>query len=183
MSVAAAGGLSGPASAGRTEAAAAVPYVSPLRAEARVAVAAGASALPIAPAEPVPTYLEPPGMTASNGAGEDRDEEPSLPDEARQRASGVNAARTVPTEAGGDAVLHVRFRSAVGTDRLVGAMEEVKALLRARPGATRVVLHLPQGSGRDALPMELRSRVAYDADLLAEVSRRLGDGIVELQLA
>jgi hypothetical protein len=29
--------------------------------------------------------------------------------------------------------------------------------------------------------MELRSRVAYDADLLAEVGRRLGRG-VELQL-
>jgi hypothetical protein len=31
--------------------------------------------------------------------------------------------------------------------------------------------------------MELSRRVAYDADLLAEVRRRLGDGLVELRLA
>jgi hypothetical protein len=31
--------------------------------------------------------------------------------------------------------------------------------------------------------MELRRGVAYDAELLAEVRRRLGDGIVELSLS
>jgi hypothetical protein len=31
--------------------------------------------------------------------------------------------------------------------------------------------------------MELRRGVAYDAELLAEVNRRLGEGIVELRLA
>jgi hypothetical protein len=31
--------------------------------------------------------------------------------------------------------------------------------------------------------MELRRGVAYDAELLAEIQRRLGTGIVELQLA
>ena len=31
--------------------------------------------------------------------------------------------------------------------------------------------------------MELRRGVAYDAELLAEVRRRLGDGLVELRLA
>ena len=34
-----------------------------------------------------------------------------------------------------------------------------------------------------ALPMELRRGVAYDAELLAEVRRRLGDGLVDLRLA
>jgi hypothetical protein len=160
-----------------------VAYVSPLRAEARGPATIDAPALPIAPVEPMPTYLEPPGLTAPNGAGDERDDEPPLPDEARQRVSGANAAPTAPTEASAETVLHVRFRPAAGTDRLVDAMEQVRSLLRARPGATRVVIYLPQGSGRDALPMELRTRVAYDADLLAEVSRRLGDGIVELQLA
>jgi hypothetical protein len=62
-------------------------------------------------------------------------------------------------------------------------MEEVRTLLRSRPGGTRVVLHVPQGGGRDALPMELRVGVAYDADLLGEVGRRLGSGLVELRLA
>ena len=37
--------------------------------------------------------------------------------------------------------------------------------------------------GGEALPMELRRGVAYDAELLAEVHRRLGDGLVELRLA
>jgi hypothetical protein len=31
--------------------------------------------------------------------------------------------------------------------------------------------------------MELRLGVAYDAELVAEIRRRLGDGLVELRLA
>jgi hypothetical protein len=62
-------------------------------------------------------------------------------------------------------------------------METVKVLLRDRPGGTRVVLHVPAPGGGDALPMELRWGVAYDAELLAEVRRQLGDGLVELRLA
>jgi hypothetical protein len=56
-------------------------------------------------------------------------------------------------------------------------------LLRDRPGGTKVVLHVPAPSGGQALPMELRWGVAYDAELLAEVRRQLGDGLVELRLA
>ena len=37
-------------------------------------------------------------------------------------------------------------------------------------------------AGGSALPMELRP-VAYDAELVAEVQRRVGDGVVELELA
>jgi hypothetical protein len=62
-------------------------------------------------------------------------------------------------------------------------MEQVKELLRARPGGTKVVIHVPGPNGGTALPMELRRGVAYDAELLAEVRRRLGDGLVELRLA
>ena len=62
-------------------------------------------------------------------------------------------------------------------------METFKAVLRDRPGATRVVIHVPASGGGAALPMELRRGVAYDAELLAEVRRRLGDGLVELRLA
>jgi OB-fold nucleic acid binding domain len=159
---------------GRSSRASSVEYVSPLRAEARSAVGP-----PIAPAEPIPTYDEPPDLAAAMG---ERDDEPPLPDEARLRASGASAAPTAPTEATSDRILHVRFLHAAGTDRLVGAMEEVRMLLRARPGVTRVVLHLPQSGGHEPLPMELRTRVAYDAELLAEMSR-LGNGIVDLQLA
>jgi hypothetical protein len=62
-------------------------------------------------------------------------------------------------------------------------MEGVREVLRARPGATRVVVHVPQGGGKPPLPMELRSGVAYDAELRAEVVRRLGDVMVDLSLA
>jgi hypothetical protein len=128
----------------------------------------------------VPTYSEPPGLSV---AGEEPDDEPPLPDEERARATAATTAPTTPLDAGPGGVLHVRFNQDAETDRLVGAMEEVRGLLRARPGATRVVLHVPQGGGRDALPMELRVGVAYDADLLGEVSRRLGAGLVDLRLA
>ena len=37
--------------------------------------------------------------------------------------------------------------------------------------------------GGQALPMELRWGVAYDAELLAEVRRQLGEGLVEMRLA
>jgi hypothetical protein len=80
-------------------------------------------------------------------------------------------------------VLHVRFETAAGTDRLIGAMEQFKALMLDRPGATRVVIHVPGPGGGAALPMELRRGVAYDAELLAEVRRRLGEGLVDLRLA
>jgi len=65
---------------------------------------------------------------------------------------------------------------------LVRAMETVKLLLRDRPGGTKVVIHVPSPGGQ-ALPMELRWGVAYDAELLAEVRRQLGEGLVDLRLA
>jgi len=137
-----------------------IPYVSPLRADARREEGTGpASGLP------------------------QQDDEPPLPDELRDRALAADAAPTRPIDAPPGGVLHVRFRPTAGTERLVGAMEQVRTLLRDRPGGTAVVLHLPQGGGRTALPMELRTRVAYDAELLAELDRRLGDGVVELNLA
>jgi DNA polymerase-3 subunit alpha len=162
--------------------------VSPLRPEARPAEFGGPygvaldpqMTVPIAPAEPVPTYLEPAGLS---GPGDDRDEEPPLPDEARERVVDGTTIPTAPVEAGPGRVLHVYFSATTGTDRLVGAMEEVRSVLRARPGTTPVVVHVPQTSGEDARPMSLRSGVAYDIDLLAEVSRRLATGIVELRLA
>jgi hypothetical protein len=61
-------------------------------------------------------------------------------------------------------------------------MEELSALLKQRPGATRVVFHIPQQDGA-TLPMEVRLGVAYDAELLAEVGRRLGEGLVRLEIA
>ncbi len=157
-----------------------IPFVSPLRAEARPPRADALGVLPaIAPAEPIPTYDEPPG---ARWAAPDRDDEPALPDEARRAAVGVATAPTLAAEAGPGQVLHVRFSQAAGADRLVHAMEAFKVVLRDRPGATRVIIHLPAAAGGSPLPMELRRGVAYDAELLAEVRRRLGEGLVELRL-
>jgi hypothetical protein len=61
-------------------------------------------------------------------------------------------------------------------------MEELSAMLKQRPGATRVVFHIPQQGG-STLPMEVRPGVAYDTELLAEVGRRLGEGLVRLEIA
>jgi hypothetical protein len=134
----------------------------------------------IDPGEPVPTYLAGPGSVAVAPA--DDGDEPAVPDEARARIV-ADATSGGPVTAGPDSVLHVRFETAAGTDRLIGAMEQFKALMLDRPGATRVVIHVPGPGGGAALPMELRRGVAYDAELLAEVRRRLGDGLVDLRLA
>jgi hypothetical protein len=173
----------GPAPAGVGAPATAPPaaFVSPKREEVDGA-GAPPDALPrIQPGEPVPTYLEAPGAIAADADGEVGDE-PAVPDEARGRIVG-DATADVPVAAGPESVLHVRFEGGAGPDRLVRAMETVKVLLRDRPGGTRVVLHVPAPGGGQALPMELRWGVAYDAELLAEVRRQLGDGLVELRLA
>jgi len=162
-----------------------IEYVSPLRGGAMPAAgplerpASAVSTLPrIAPAEPMATYAE------ASGAPElvDHDVEPALPDEARSRAAAEAAAATSPVEAApAGSVLHVRFGGAPAT-QLVSAMETFRQLARDRPGDTRVVVYVP-GQGGAALPMELRKGVAYDAELLAEVRRRLGDTMVQLSVA
>jgi hypothetical protein len=111
----------------------------------------------------------------------DHDVEPALPDEARSRAAADAAAVTEPIEAApSGTVLHVRFGGAPAM-QLVSAMETFRQLARERPGDTRVVVHVP-AQGGSALPMELRSGVAYDADLLAEVRRRLGDAVAQVSV-
>jgi hypothetical protein len=150
------------------------PMVSPLRGDG------GPSApLPvIAPADPVPTYIGP----DAGPLDDDRDPEPAVPDEARDQI--LDSARAnAPVDARAGAILHVRFARHAAPERLVSAMEAFKGVLRDRPGGTKVVIHVPGPSGGEPLPMELRRGVAYDAELLAEVRRRLGEGVVDLQLA
>lgn len=165
-----------------------IAYVSPLRGgripdagPLELATVARAVALPpIAPAEPLPTY---PGSPTREPIGSpEHDDEPALPDEAREREAASAMAPTQPVQAPEtDSVLHAHFRPGPAGG-LVEAMRAFQALVRERPGETRVVAHVP-GPGGAALPMELRTPVAYDAELLAEVRRRLGEGIVDLRLA
>ncbi|MGZ9277325.1 MAG: DNA polymerase III subunit alpha, partial [Candidatus Limnocylindrales bacterium] len=139
-----------------------------------------------APPEPISAYPEPAAgigaFAGGNGAAAvDEVDEPAVPDEARARIV-ADATADAPVAAGPDTVLHVRFEDGARPDRLVSAMEAVKLLLRDRPGGTRVVIHVPSPGGGATLPMELRWGVAYDAELLAEVRRRCGEGVVELRL-
>jgi DNA polymerase-3 subunit alpha len=180
--------------------AAEIPYVSPLRggvmppdgplrpapitARAAAVVAdrdpatrPGPSLPPISPAVPVPTYLEEPGELSTAA---DADLEPALPDEARSRvtdAAGAPTAATATPSPG--SVLHIRFvRNAAA--RLVPAMEMLHQVIRERPGETPVVIHIPGGAG--ALEYPIQTPVAYDAELLAEIQRRIGADLVDLQL-
>jgi DNA polymerase-3 subunit alpha len=146
-------------------------------------------------AVPEPADLAPPGLAhlpdeplSSLPAPEDLvslapdREEPPLPDEARAVAARASAAPTVPLEAPASGILNVRFTRGADTGRIVTAMEELRAMLKERPGATRVVFHIPQQGGA-TLPLEVRGGVAYDAELLAEAQRRLGEGLVRLDLS
>ena len=103
-----------------------------------------------------------------------------MPDEARARIV-ADATADAPVDAGPrhDPARAVR-RQRAAPSAMVGAMEAFRAVMRDRPGTTRVVIHVPGPGGGE---MELRRGVAYDAELLAEVRRRLGDGLVELRLA
>jgi hypothetical protein len=170
-------GVATSAGAAGTPGSPAVPYVSPRRAGAvsDARPAEPAATLPaIVPAEPVSTYPTTPAV----GLGSDADDEPAVPDEARSRIV-ADATADAPTDAGPGTILHVRFAGNAPSDRVVGAMEAFKTVMRDRPGATRVVIHVPGPGGGE---MELRRGVAYDAEMLAEVRRRLGDGLVDLRL-
>ena len=90
------------------------------------------------------------------------------------------AAATPPLDVGHGRTLHVRF-SGAPADRLLDAMRSFREVIRLRPGETRVLVHVDVAGG-SGLPIELKP-VAYDAELLAEVRRRLGEGVVELRLA
>src|ERR1035437_2158642 len=167
--------------AGPSAAAVAVPVrVSPVRgaavtpAEATPATYTG----PPRPSEPLSSAPSPSDLAT---LAPER-EEPPLPDEARDVAARASAAPTTPLEAPESGILNVRFTRGAETSRIVLAMEELRAVFKDRPGATRVIFHIP-GAGGSALPMELRAGVAYDVELLAEVQRRLGEGLVRLELS
>jgi DNA polymerase-3 subunit alpha len=156
----------------------AVPYVSPLRSHAAAAAVSVAerTAPPPQPAEPLSAVPAPDDMAA---LAPDRDE-PPLPDEAREAVARASSAPTAPVEAGAG-FLNIRFTRGADPTRIVTAMQELRAVLKERPGDTRVVFHVPQPSG-EALPMEVRFGVAYDMELVAEVQRRLGEGLVRLEI-
>jgi hypothetical protein len=110
----------------------------------------------------------------------DGSDEPPLPDDARAAVVRAASAVTTPVEAGPQQVLHIRFGPA-SDEAIVAAFGQLKLLIKARPGSTGVVLHIPAGAGRSR-EMRLGVGIAYDADLLAEVERRF-DGLLQLTLS
>jgi hypothetical protein len=152
--------------------------VSPLRGGGVTVLQPGSAAVPAAPPAPISAAPAPDDLATF---APDR-EEPPLPDEAQAAAARSSAAPTQPLEATASAMLNVRFTRGAETARIVMAMEELRAVFKERPGATRVIFHIPGDRGATS-PMEVRSGVAYDAELLAEVRRRLGEGLVHLEVS
>jgi DNA polymerase-3 subunit alpha len=119
--------------------------------------------------------------TAAGAVAAAETEEPPLPDEAVAELLAQQVAPTVPIEAVGGKSLHIRLAPA-GQDELVLAMRELRQLFHERPGETPIVLHVPAGSGRTQR-MDLALRVAYDAELVSLIGRRVGERTVALSLA
>ena len=161
-----------------------IPNVSPLRGivleGTREVVIGGKGATApalVPPSEPRGDSLEPASLDA---LGRDNSDEPPWPDEAAAKLVRETEAETSAVEAAGGQTLHIRFQPAP-QEQVVESFRALRELIHARPGETPVVLHIPAGGGREQR-MELRTGVAYDAELLAEVGRRLGQGLVALHL-
>ncbi|MEX2547560.1 MAG: DNA polymerase III subunit alpha [Chloroflexota bacterium] len=107
-------------------------------------------------------------------------EEPALPEEAVRDLLVRERAPTMPLQAGAGQSLHIRLMSG-SQDELLEAMRSLRGVMHEHPGDTPVVLHVPAGAGRSQR-MELRLRVAYDAELVALIGRLVGPRMVELSL-
>jgi len=131
------------------------------------------------PSAPEPR-IEPSEPSSVSAIALDHSEEPALPDEVRQLLAAAEDAPTAPVQAGPGQSLQVRFQPRV-QDEVVRGFGVLRELIHDHPGETPVVLRIPVGPGREQR-LELRRGVAYDAELLATIRRRLGEGLVELEL-
>jgi hypothetical protein len=77
--------------------------------------------------------------------------------------------------------LHIRFLPAP-QEFLVAAFGALRELIHAHPGETPVLLGIPSGGAGTEQRMQLRRGVAYDAEFVSAVKRRLGESAVELRL-
>jgi len=109
------------------------------------------------------------------------DDEPPFPDEVMAAVVAAQNEPTAPVEAAPDQALHIQFARGA-QEQVVQAFGALREIIHGRPGPTRVVLHVPTQDGR-MQRMDLRVGVAYDAELLTMIERRLGPRSVELRLA
>jgi hypothetical protein len=128
------------------------------------------------PPDPIGDLFGPPSLA---GLAPDGDDEPPWPEEARAVVAAGLAATTPQVSAGPGHVLHVRLGRAP-QDQVAAAFGTLREVFAEHPGETHVTLHIPAGPGR-VQEMVLRTGVAYDAELLADVQRRLGS-LAELGL-
>ncbi|HMK93006.1 MAG TPA: DNA polymerase III subunit alpha, partial [Thermoleophilia bacterium] len=170
-----------------------IPWVSPLRdgdVLGELEWRLGEPARPVAGAAPATTAtalreaeldeLEPPPEPVDLAGLAAGDDEPPLPVELAVREAAAARAPTEPVAARADQVLQVRFGSA-SPELIAATFQELRQALRGRPGETPVVVRLPVGRGGEQA-MQLRLRVAYDAELLADLERRFGASLIRLEL-
>jgi DNA polymerase-3 subunit alpha len=149
-----------------------IPLVSPLRGgdvTGTIEVRIGAAARPATAVSAIPM----------NGGADD--DEPPFPEEVVATAVAAQDAATLPVEAAPDQALHVDFARGA-QESVVSAFAALREIIHERPGATRVVLHVPAADGR-IQRMDLRVGVAYDTELVAVIERRVGRQAVSLRLA
>jgi hypothetical protein len=120
-----------------------------------------------------------PGAEAPIGATA-ADDEPPLPAEAVAVLMAAEQRPTLPVQAAPGQALHVIF-SGAAQDDVVSAFGALREIFHRRPGETPVVLHIPAGGGRSER-MELRTGVAYDAELVAMIGR-IGPSDLRLELS
>ena len=130
----------------------------------------------IAPAEPIPTYAEPDGLAAAIAAAPPRrtTSRPSPtrrghgpPARRRRRRPRSRASPTRCSTSGSAARRRTGWSSRWRRSSTSSASDRAG---RASSSTSR------RRTAAATLPMELSRRVAYDAELLSEVRRRLGDG-------
>jgi hypothetical protein len=108
------------------------------------------------------------------------DDEPPFPDEIAAVINATADEATLPVSARPDQSLHVHFARS-GQDQVVQSFGALREIIHERPGSTKIVLHVPTADGR-MQRMDLRVGVAYDAELLSMIERRLGARSVTLRL-
>ncbi|MEO6578089.1 MAG: hypothetical protein ABIO99_04235, partial [Candidatus Limnocylindria bacterium] len=126
-----------------------------------------AAAVAVAPPPPVAMAIEEPIR-------------PSAPEPAEEPPAPVDAVPIQSSPEASTATVSVAIGEDVATDRLLGAIESVKAALAGRPGPLPVVLTISvAGATRQ---VRLPDRVAWD-DRLGEVLRRAADVPVSVELS
>ncbi|HUR16218.1 MAG TPA: DNA polymerase III subunit alpha, partial [Candidatus Limnocylindrales bacterium] len=118
--------------------------------------------------------------TALAGPSSMETDESPLPAEQMRELLVQQTAPTLPVQAAAGQVLHIKLLSEL-QDEVLTALNGLRGVIHEHPGDTAVVLHVPSGAGRFQR-MELRLRVAYDAELVASIGRRVGEKLFELSL-